>query len=146
MTYASFTIEVPGVPIGKGRPRFVRKTGHAFTPERTRSYESVLRDAAALAFKGEPLDGPLAVTVKATFPIPQSWSMRKRDAALIGVIRPTSKPDADNLLKVLDALNEIVGRDDKQIVEATILKRYGVRPGLKIVVTPLAAVAEARAA
>ncbi len=30
---------VPGVPVGKGRPRFM-KNGHTYTPQKTRDYEN----------------------------------------------------------------------------------------------------------
>ena len=42
------------------------------------------------------------------------------------------KPDCDNLLKCVDALNQIVFVDDRQIVRAIVAKRYGERPCLKI--------------
>lgn len=37
--------EVMGQPIGKGRPRFTR-SGHTYTPEKTREYERRIRAAA----------------------------------------------------------------------------------------------------
>ncbi|WP_082524133.1 RusA family crossover junction endodeoxyribonuclease [Methylobacterium sp. Leaf399] len=46
-----------------------------------------------------------------------------------------------NLLKVLDALNEVVWRDDKQIAKAAIEKRYGAKPELVIQIEELAPVA-----
>lgn len=131
-------IELYGEPRGKGRPRFVRKTGVAFTPAATRSYESHLRLAAQDAMGArKPIEGAVRVDVSAALPIPPSWTSSKRAGAAIGLIRPTKKPDADNLLKILDALNEVVWRDDAQIVEATICKSYSDKPALKIIVTPL---------
>lgn len=128
-------IELPGVPQGKGRPRFVRATGHAFTPAKTRSYESMLQGAALDVMGGRaPLDGAVRVNVEAYFPVPSSWSKSKRAAALAGERRPTTKPDADNLLKVLDSMNEVVFRDDKQIVTAQIDKHYSERPRLVVTV------------
>ena len=134
-------ITLVGEPHGKGRPRFARSTGHAFTPAKTRAYESALRYAAQESMNGEPpLEGPLSVVVVAIFPVPSSWSRKKRDAAALrNEIWPTVKPDADNLLKVVDALNEVVFRDDKQIVDARIVKRYGDRPRLIIEVREIVA-------
>lgn len=126
-------IQLPGVPVGKGRPRFVRATGHAFTPAKTRSYESMLQGVAIEAMRGiAPLEGALQVKVEAYFPVPQSWSKSKRSAALLGATRPTKKPDADNLLKVLDALNEVVFHDDSQIVDGSVVKHYSDQPRLVI--------------
>lgn len=131
MTRGPVQIVLAGEPQGKGRPRFARATGHAFTPAATRKYESALRLAAQDAMNDEPpLEGPLTAVVVAIFPVPASWSNKKRQAALAGHVWPTTIPDADNLLKVLDACNEIVWRDDKQIVDARIVKRYGDRPRL----------------
>ncbi len=131
-------IVLPGIPQGKGRPRFVRATGHAFTPAKTRSYESMLQGAALAAMAGrQPLDGPLQVIVEAHFPVPVSWSRKKHAAALLGVTRPTKKPDADNLMKVLDSLNAVVFHDDSQIVEGTIVKHYSDQPRLVVKVVRL---------
>lgn len=126
-------ITLPGTPQGKGRPRFVRRTGAAYTPAKTRSYESMLQGAAIEAMRGLGLmDGPVEVEVTAYFPVPASWSKRKRQAALAGETRPAKKPDADNLLKVLDSLNAVVFRDDAQIVDASVAKHYSDQPRLEV--------------
>jgi Holliday junction resolvase RusA-like endonuclease len=131
-------IELAGVPVGKGRPRFVRATGRAYTPDKTRRYESDLRLAAQDAMVGrDPLDGPVGVSIFAYMPVPESWSRKKRDQALLSIIRPVTKPDADNLLKACDALNGVVFRDDKQIVSAHIVKEYSAKPRLTILVGSL---------
>lgn len=38
MSVDTITIRLAGAAQGKGRPRFARKTGHAFTPAKTRGY------------------------------------------------------------------------------------------------------------
>lgn len=142
-------LEIPGVPIGKGRPRFRRigasvKTGRpafvsTYTPQKTADWEDDIRTIASRAMAGRPpLTEALAVYVLAVFPVPQSWSRKKRAAALIGQIRPAKKPDADNVLKALgDSLNGIVFVDDSQIVDARITKKYGDRPRLVATVAPI---------
>lgn len=126
-------IELAGEPKGKGRPRFVRSTGHAYTPAQTRSYESMLRLAAQEAMAGRiPIDGPVEVEVLACMPIPVSWSKRKRSDAIAGTVKPTSRPDVDNLVKMLDAFNEVVWRDDKQVVWCRVAKVYSEKPRLRI--------------
>jgi Holliday junction resolvase RusA-like endonuclease len=133
-------IELLGEPKGKGRPRFARRTGHAYTPQETASYEACLRHEAALAMAGRaPLEGPLLVQVAAHFEIPASWSAKKRAAALAGEIRPTKRPDWENVAKMLDALNEVVWRDDAQVVSGLIEKHYSDRPRLRVEVAVLAA-------
>lgn len=126
-------VELSGTPLGKGRPRFQRATGRAYTPEKTRNFETNLRLAAQDVMAGQPpLEGPLYVIVEAHLPIPQSWSAKKRKAAIDGTLRPITKPDWENLAKMLDAFNEVVWRDDAQIVHGAILKLYSDRPRLKV--------------
>jgi Holliday junction resolvase RusA-like endonuclease len=125
------SIVLPGEPRGKARPRFWN--GRAVTPEATRSYENDLRHVARSVMRSRPIaEGPIRVRVEALMPVPASWSKAKRALALAGAIRPTGKPDADNVLKTLDALNGIVWRDDAQVVEATVIKTYHAAPALII--------------
>ena len=73
----------------------------------------------------------MRIEARAVFIIPKSWPKAKKQAAMIGEIQHTGKPDADNVLKTVgDALNGIVWKDDSQIVSASINKRYGVQPAL----------------
>ena len=131
-------IELLGEPKGKGRPRFSRKNGVAYTPAATRSHENALAIMAAQAMRGRaPLQGPLAVVMVAYCPVPRSWSKRQQLRALDALIRPTTRPDADNLVKMLDALNRIVWRDDAQIVQLEVSKHYSDRPRTWIEVRPL---------
>jgi Holliday junction resolvase RusA-like endonuclease len=73
-------------------------------------------------------------------PVPASWSGKRRDGALRGDVRPTTRPDADNYVKAaLDAINEIVVTDDSMIVDLVVTKKYATVPALTITVTPLPA-------
>lgn len=131
-------IRLDGEPCGKGRPRFSRASGTAYTPEKTRTYEGMLRTKAMDAMRGRrPIDGPFRVTIEARFSIPASWPKWKKAAAHTGQWRHVSKPDGDNLLKVLDALNHVVFVDDSQATRSEILKRYHEQPALLIWIEPL---------
>ena len=105
---------VPGVPVGKGRPRFTR-TGHTYTPEKTAAYEENVR----LCWKtqsGQGFAGGVALkaSIIAYFPIPKSAS-KKKAAAMDGTFH-TSRPDADNVAKaILDALNGYLYPDDSAV-------------------------------
>ena len=126
------TFTVPGVPIGKGRPKFSRRGAfvRAYTPEKTANYENLVKLAASQAMAGaDPLKRPIAVMLTLNMPIPSSWSKKRRELALRGLIGATVKPDLDNVCKALaDAMNGIVYEDDKQIVSATIVKQYATVP------------------
>lgn len=130
--------KVPGEPVGKGRPRFVRATGRTYTPEKTERYENLVK----LAFIKEypdltPIEGPISVQMVANFSIPKSWSKKKQALAIAGVLRPTKKPDTDNIAKIKDALNGIAWRDDAQVVEESISKNYTEVPSLTIIIETL---------
>lgn len=131
-------IELPGIPMGKGRPRFVRRTGIAYTPEATRSYEGALKQQAFMAMAGRaPFEGPVSVRVDAYFPVPENWSAKTRAKALAGEILHCKRPDWENVAKMLDAFNSIVWVDDKQVTAGLVVKHYDLRPRLAVTVRPL---------
>jgi Holliday junction resolvase RusA-like endonuclease len=131
-------VELAGEPRGKGRPRFSRKSGHAYTPAPTRSYEAELKHMAVIAMGGRaPIEGAVRVVVRAFFPVPASWSKKKQAQAINQEIRPTKKPDWENIAKMLDAFNQVVWRDDAQVVSGEITKRYALRPCLRVEVEAL---------
>ncbi len=131
------TIVVMGAPVGKGRPRFTR-AGHTYTPDKTRSYEQLVAWTARTEMGSRPLiDGPVQLSFRAVFEIPKSWPKKKQTDALLGIVRPTGKPDIDNLIKSMDALNGIVFRDDSQITEISGSKRYGHQAFVAVTVKPI---------
>jgi Holliday junction resolvase RusA-like endonuclease len=127
------TIVIGGPPTAKGRPRMTRR-GFAYSPAATRKYEAHGRLAAQLAMGGRPpIAVPVRVEIVVELPVPASWSGKRRDAALRGDIRPTSRPDTDNYVKAaLDALNAIVVADDSLVVDLVAIKRYAPVPALTI--------------
>lgn len=136
---AAIEIRMNGQPIGKGRPRFSRKSGTVYTPEKTARYEERLAWAAQSVMAGRPLlAGGVCLTVMAFMDVPASWSRKKRADALAQRIYPLGKPDFDNIAKMVDALKRIVWTDDTQVVDAHIFKRYSDRPRLEINVAELA--------
>jgi Holliday junction resolvase RusA-like endonuclease len=147
MTAESITITVAGEPVAKGRPRMTRR-GFTYTPAHTRKYEAHGRLAAQLAMDGRPpIEGPVRVELLAELPIPASWSNKKRARAITGDVLPIGCPDLDNFVKsAQDAINEIVIRDDSQIIEVSARKRYGVAPKLVMTVFPLGAACSNRGA
>jgi Holliday junction resolvase RusA-like endonuclease len=113
------------------------KTVVRFTPKRQRAYMAVLRDYAALAMRGRvPLDGPLELRLCAVYGWPQR--IKPADRAKPGVAWKASKPDADNVQKILkDALNKIVWIDDARVASWHGWKLYGDRPRLEVKVFEL---------
>ena len=118
---------VKGQPVGKGRPRFT-KSGHTYTPQKTKDYEHKLAAAASDAMQNlglEPWSGKCKVGVLAQFEIPTSWPKKRREAAVRYEVHP-GRPDIDNLVKIaLDAINGVVFEDDAQVYMVQAMKRYG---------------------
>lgn len=136
MTYLEFTVD--GEPVGKARPRFTRG-GHAYTPEKTADYENLVK----LSFRKKYPDFkpilkviPLSVVICAEFPIPASFCKNARLEIKNGTRKPTKKPDADNIAKIIcDSLNGIAYHDDSQIVELYICKRYSENPRVTVTIS-----------
>lgn len=130
-------IVLSGKPMAKERVR-VTRAGHAYTPERTLTYEARLAHAAQIAMAGRaPLEGPLRVDVEIRMPVPVSKPKKWREEALAGRVWPTTKPDWDNFGKMLDALNMIVWVDDGQIVKGGVTKIYHEAPAFIARVTTI---------
>src|SRR5262245_44316004 len=83
-----------------------------------RKYEAHGRLAAQQAMDGRPpITVPARAKITVDLPVPASWSGKRRDAALRGEVRPTSRPDTDNYIKAaLDQINAIVVTDDSLVV------------------------------
>lgn len=132
---------VPGEPVGKGRPRVSTISGQArmFTPKKTAIYEGVIAMVANAAMFGRPLiEGPVMVELRIVMAVPQSKSKKWKAQALAGEVFPTKKPDMDNVIKAIyDGLNGVVWKDDVQVVDAFVRKRYGEVPGVHVHVVPL---------
>ena len=76
---------------------------------------------------------PLEIKIKTFYAIPKSFSKKKQQAALDSQIRPTTKPDIDNVVKcVCDALNKVAYNDDTQVIRLSAEKYYGDEPKLCI--------------
>lgn len=133
--------EIPGSPIGQGRPKFSTINGHpkAYDPEKSRNYKAYVRMLATQAMKEtgfERIDGPCAVLINAFFEVPKSKSKRFREAALKGDERPTKKPDLSNIIKgIEDSLNGLTYKDDACIVHLACQKFYSDNPRVEVFVT-----------
>ena len=134
------SFEIPGSPIGQGRPKFSTINGHAkaYDPEKSRNYKAYVRMLATQAMKEndfEMITGPCAIKIWAYFDIPKSKSKKFKEAALEAKERPTKKPDADNIVKaILDALNGLMYKDDSCIVELSCVKYYSDVPRVEVYV------------
>ena len=125
-----------GKPKSKQRPRFVRRGrfSKAITPKETLEYETYVKEVFVRECQPERLlEGPLHANITAHYLKPKSTSKKKRQQMLDGLIRPTKKPDLDNICKIiLDALNQIAYADDSQVVEIVLTKYYSEQPRVEL--------------
>ena len=131
-------IEVYGQPQVKQRARVCMRGNfaRAYTPETTASYENLINLSYIQALNGAQSpywEKPVRIEIQAVYQIPKSFSKKRTAAALAGSIKPLTKPDIDNVVKVVcDALNKVAYKDDTQVVEIVARKSYGIEPMLRI--------------
>lgn len=128
---------VSGKPQGKARPRFDSRHKITYTPEKTRSYEALVRTSYLSQCRLDPpLRGAVKASIIAYFPIPKSATKAEREKMLAGKVRPMVKPDMDNIIKViLDALNGYAYKDDAVVVEVVAEKWYSDTPRVGVILT-----------
>lgn len=127
---------VPGEPQGKARPRFNTHTGHAITPAKTANYETLAQwEYTRQCGYKFPDDAMLDMRIIAYYAVPKSDSKKLRARKLAGEVRPTKKPDMDNVIKIIaDALNTVAYRDDTQIVDCQCRKFYSEEPRVEVII------------
>lgn len=103
---------VPGDPLSKQRPRWVRKTGITYTPAPTRHRE------ASIALMARSAMTELAVDTGGLFSLRAGF-----------FVATNQRRDVDNMLKLLsDALTGVVWADDSQVVEIFGYKVHADQP------------------
>jgi len=132
------TFKLDADPVGKQRARYARRGNfvQTYTPDKTRNYEALLKDAAIEAMgSSEPLETPVSLYLYIRVPIPKSFSKKKVQECLNGSEQPMKKPDSSNVLKsVEDAMNGVVYKDDCQIINHHMTRVYSTLAGVDICV------------
>ena len=125
-------------PVEQARPRATRmgKGIRLYDPKKVNVFKRQLGMLAKqqMLDRGlEPYDGPLEVHMEFYRPVQESLSQKERARRLLGVHRPTVKPDLDNYIKsTSDALNGIIWADDNCIVGLMAEKFYAEQPHLTV--------------
>lgn len=127
----NFTID--GEPIGKERPRMNSITKRTYTPNKTKNYEDYIKYLYQSKVRYY-FDGYIKMTLRCYYSITKSNSKKVKEQKRNNVLRPSKKPDIDNVIKVVaDSLNEIAYKDDTQIVEVVASKYYSDRPRIEVI-------------
>lgn len=125
-------IFIPGTPQAQGRPRFARRGSFTTTYDPHKDKKAWVKLQLLQEFS-KPIEEALSLDVTFIMPIPKSTSKKKRALMLSGEIKHTKLPDLDNKIKfLLDSMNEIVFRDDRQVYQINMRKVYGEEPGTLI--------------
>lgn len=130
-------LKIPGEPIAQGRPRFRKHANFVTTydPRESKQYKEMVKRIASETYGLPPIDSAVRMTLDVYKSMPKSFSKAKRESALKGDLRPSSKPDWDNYAKgVADALNGVCYVDDGQIVSATVNKYYSDEPRVEVTI------------
>ena len=115
-------VVIDGKIKGKARPRVFN--GRAVTPKDTVNYENWVKICYQQQ-SGEYLEGPIKAIITVYHKIPKSYSKKRVQAIRDGLEQPLKKPDIDNIAKIiLDSLNGIAFKDDVQVIELSVLKKY----------------------
>lgn len=128
---------VLGDPQGKDRPRAARRGSAVllYTPRKTEEYERQIAQEYRAAVKNFkfPDNAKLGMKLEIYQFIPKHTSQIRRRLMLRGDIRPTKKPDVDNVIKiVMDALNGLAYVDDRFIVSCSAEKFFSDEPRIEV--------------
>lgn len=111
--------KVFGKAKSKDRPRFDSRNKITYTPKKTVNYEREIKSAYIEASGGRNIFGekPVLMVVVEHKVIPKSFTKKKREQILYNELFPTTKPDYDNVAKIVsDALNGLAYKDDSQVI------------------------------
>jgi Holliday junction resolvase RusA-like endonuclease len=123
--------------VKEGKPMSQKRHRHTSRGAFVRTYDPMSNDKKEFVeyvqskYDIEKIEGMIDVMIVADFPIPKSYSKKKKET-LNKQMRP-KKPDVDNIAKFyLDALNGVLYDDDAQIVSLSVIKRYSILPSITI--------------
>ena len=123
--------KIEGKPVPQGRPRAVRMGAgvRMYDPPKSKVYKQMVaaKVRSYMKINGiQTITEPLAVHLNFYFTPPKSYSKKRIRAIEAKEELFTKKPDLDNLAKlILDSCNNLLFKDDSQIIGLTIGKHYG---------------------
>lgn len=122
-------------PRAAHRFRVSFKQRHVYEPDDDTVYKETMGKLAVsqLPEYFKIIEGMFSIEIVVYVKIPAKFNKAKRQEAIDGILRPTTKPDTDNYAKlVLDAFNGILYNDDKQNVDLIVRKYYSLTPGMVV--------------
>lgn len=134
------TFSVHATVQGKGRAKPNYRQRRVHTPAATVRYEKAVAAEATdvMSRKGiARFVGAVQMDIIIRLTPPTATSKAKRAVMLAGDLRPTRKPDLDNVAKAVgDALNGVAFADDVQIAVLHVERIYAPSEGLDVQIKP----------
>lgn len=132
---------IPGPVQAQERPRFSRmgKGVRTHDAPKSRSYKELVKLVAWQNKPQEPILEPIRLEVDVYLMPPKKYHTKpKQELIATGELRPTTKPDIENLLKgIMDGMTGIIYRDDSLVVELVARKFYALTPRAEVTVIEL---------
>ena len=125
---------ITGKPIAKKRPRFARRGSFVttYSDQETEESKVMAQILSQLGKDWTPIEDAVALEIIFHMPYLQGHYGTGRNSHRLKPGAPyyhAAKPDLDNLLKFyLDAMNEIVFRDDNRVVRISSFKLWSKDP------------------
>jgi len=117
--------EIHSKPTPEKQTRFCM--GRAYNPNK-RTTQEIIWQLSPMAPK-EPLKGAIGMDLFFYLPIPKGTSKALRKDMINGKVRPTTRPDFDNLAYlVTNAMKNLIYHDDAQVVRCLTEKYYSEMP------------------
>lgn len=131
-------IEIPGVIQPQERPRFSRRGKNVVTHDapKSKNFKDFVKLVAWQNKPSELITGPIKLQADIYIMPPKKYHTGPKRALIAsGELRPTKKPDLDNLIKgIKDGCNKIIWHDDSQIVDMTVRKFYSEQPRAEVTI------------
>lgn len=132
------SLDLFGDPVPKKRARTFNNHGKIVTWDSQDKLKQGYKWQIRSQYREQPIAGPVILDVVFMMPIPKSTSKIKQRAMLQGTFHHMCRPDVDNLQKfILDVLNDLVLKDDGQVIEIHAKKIYSSKPGTHVRVIPV---------
>lgn len=130
-------IEIPGDVQAQQRPKFSRYGNNVSVrdPKESKDYKSFVRLVASQVAPDTLITEEIRLRIDVYRKIPKSFSKKKHQQAVDGELRPTTKPDIDNLAKgIKDGLSKVIWHDDSQVTELVARKLYSDNPRAEVTI------------
>ena len=131
--WSTFHFTIFMLPKASPRPRYSSK-GNMFYVKGASDNKKIFQEA--MKDSDFPIiNTPMKFCCTSYLPIPNTMKKHEKILAEMGLIRPISKPDFDNLAKTYsDMIQGIVMTDDALIVEGISKKYYSCKPRIEIII------------